>query len=34
LALVKSLAESIGGRVWVESQDGGGTTFSVVLPSG
>jgi signal transduction histidine kinase len=33
LALVKSLTESIGGRVWVDSQDGGGTTFSVVLPS-
>jgi signal transduction histidine kinase len=32
LALVKTLSESIGGRVWVESHPGG-TTFSVLLPS-
>ncbi|HMK09584.1 MAG TPA: ATP-binding protein, partial [Anaerolineales bacterium] len=32
LATVKSLSESLGGRVWVESRPGG-TTFSVLLPS-
>jgi signal transduction histidine kinase len=33
LAMVKTLSESLGGRVWVESRAGGGTTFSVLLPS-
>jgi signal transduction histidine kinase len=33
LANVKSLTESLGGRVWVESRAGGGTRFSVLLPS-
>lgn len=33
LAMVKNLSESLGGRVWVESRAGGGTTFSVLLPS-
>jgi len=33
LAMVKSLSESLGGRVWVESRAGGGTTFSILLPS-
>lgn len=32
LAEVKHLSESIGGRVWVESQVGHGTTFTVLLP--
>jgi signal transduction histidine kinase len=32
LAMVKTLSESLGGRVWVESRPGG-TTFSVLLPS-
>jgi signal transduction histidine kinase len=33
LATVKTLSESLGGRVWVESRAGVGTTFSVLLPS-
>jgi signal transduction histidine kinase len=32
LALVKTLVESHGGRVWVESEKGVGTTFSFILP--
>lgn len=32
LALVKSLVEAHGGRLWVESTRGIGTTFSFVLP--
>ncbi|MDY6908630.1 MAG: PAS domain S-box protein [Thermodesulfobacteriota bacterium] len=32
LAIVKELAERHGGRVWVESQEGRGTTFFVALP--
>jgi signal transduction histidine kinase len=31
--MVKNLCESLGGRVWVESRAGGGTTFSILLPS-
>jgi signal transduction histidine kinase len=33
LAIVKNLVESLGGRIWVESRPGDGTTFSVLLPS-
>jgi signal transduction histidine kinase len=33
LALVKTLTEELGGRVWVESRPGGGTSFSVLLPT-
>jgi signal transduction histidine kinase len=32
LAEVRSLSESIGGRVWVESQAGSGNTYTVLLP--
>jgi len=32
LALVKTLAEEHGGRLWVESEKGVGTTFSLALP--
>lgn len=34
LATVRALAESVGGRVWVESPPTGGMTFSVLLPAG
>lgn len=32
LSLVRSVVNQIGGRIWVESQEGQGTTFTVVLP--
>jgi two-component system NtrC family sensor kinase len=32
LSIVKSVAEIHGGRVWVDSTDGNGTKFTVVLP--
>ena len=33
LSIVKSVVEAHGGRIWVNSQVGVGTTFSVMLPS-
>jgi len=33
LAIVKKIAEKLGGRVWVESAPGEGATFHVLLPS-
>jgi two-component system sensor histidine kinase KdpD len=33
LAAVRQLAELMGGRAWVESRDGGGSAFKVLLPS-
>ena len=32
MALVKVLVEAHGGRLWIESEDGVGTTYSFVLP--
>ncbi len=32
LAIVKSIIDNHGGRIWVESSEGYGTTFTVVLP--
>jgi signal transduction histidine kinase len=33
LSIVKSVVEAHGGRIWVNSQVGVGTTFSVMLPA-
>jgi len=33
LSIAKALAEAQGGRIWVDSQAGVGSTFSVVLPT-
>ena len=32
LAIARSVVEAHGGRIWAESEDGGGTTFRFVLP--
>ncbi|HLB64594.1 MAG TPA: HAMP domain-containing sensor histidine kinase, partial [Anaerolineales bacterium] len=32
LSIVKSIVDSHQGRIWVDSQLGRGTTFTVVLP--
>lgn len=32
LSIAKTLAEALGGRIWVESDQGTGSTFSVLLP--
>jgi signal transduction histidine kinase len=32
LSIAKTLAEALGGRIWVESDQGVGSTFSVLLP--
>ena len=29
---MKALSEALGGRVWVESEVGAGSTFTVLLP--
>lgn len=33
LALVKSIVEGHGGRIWLESQENKGTTFTIMLPA-
>jgi two-component system, sensor histidine kinase and response regulator len=33
LAIVKRIVERHGGKVWVHSQEGIGTTFRLTLPS-
>jgi signal transduction histidine kinase len=33
LTIVKTLVDAIGGRIWVESQAGQGSTYSVLLPT-
>jgi signal transduction histidine kinase len=33
LPIVKALSEAMGGRVWVQSQVGAGTTFTVLMPT-
>jgi signal transduction histidine kinase len=33
LAIVKKIAETHGGRAWVESRPGNGAAFHVMLPS-
>jgi two-component system phosphate regulon sensor histidine kinase PhoR len=33
LAIVRHIAESHGGRVWVQSEEGRGSTFSVAIPA-
>jgi signal transduction histidine kinase len=32
LAMVKSIVETAGGRIWFETKSGAGTTFYVSLP--
>ena len=32
LSIAKEFVELHGGRIWAESQDGGGTTFAFTLP--
>ncbi|MDP6664360.1 MAG: ATP-binding protein, partial [SAR202 cluster bacterium] len=33
LFIVSHLVDALGGRIWVESEEGVGTTFSFVLPA-
>jgi signal transduction histidine kinase len=34
LSIVEGIVEAHGGRVWVDTEEGGGSTFRVVVPPG
>jgi signal transduction histidine kinase len=34
LTIAETLTEALGGRIWVESEEGVGATFSVLMPLG
>jgi signal transduction histidine kinase len=34
LAICREIADAHGGRVWVESEEGDGSAFSLALPGG
>ena len=32
LTIAETLAQALGGRIWVETEAGAGATFSILLP--